>query len=53
MKRYILEFCRRGLCALGLGPLVLAVLLKMAVGQLTRVFEAQGREKTGVMEGKS
>ena len=33
--------------------LVLAVLLKMAVGQLTRVFEAQGREKTGVMEGKS
>ena len=26
MKRYILEFCRRGLCAWGLGPLVLAVL---------------------------
>ena len=26
MKRYILEFFRRGLCALGLGPLVLAVL---------------------------
>ena len=26
MKRYILEFFRRGLCAWGLGPLVLAVL---------------------------
>ena len=26
MKRYILDFLRRGLCAWGLGPLVLAVL---------------------------
>ena len=39
MKRYILDFLRRGLCAWGLGPLVLAVLYLFLPAQILTARE--------------